>query len=95
MSLAPVIEKKLREGLPAEHVEVIDESAHHAGHAHGGGGHYQAVVVSAAFSGKALVARHRLVNALLAEELKGAIHALALTTLTPDEWASRGTRASG
>ncbi len=89
MSLTKDIEKKLREGLQADHIEVIDESEGHRGHAHGGGGHYQAIVVSAAFAGKPLVARHRMVNALLAEELKGAIHALALTTLSPEEWASR------
>jgi BolA protein len=89
MSLSKDIEKKLREGLQAYHVEVIDESAAHHGHAHGGGGHYQAIVVSPAFAGKPLVARHRMVNALLAEELKGAIHALALTTVTPEEWAVR------
>ena len=85
--MVTTIEERLRAGLAATHVEVIDESHLHAGHAgsRSGGGHYRVVVVSAAFEGKAPLARHRLVNGLLAEELKHAIHALALTTMTPAE----------
>jgi stress-induced morphogen len=51
--------------------------------------HWKARIVSAAFDGKSLIARHRLVMAALAAELKGPIHALTLDTLTPDEAASR------
>jgi stress-induced morphogen len=51
--------------------------------------HWKARVVSAAFDGKTLIARHRLVMAALADELKGPIHALTLDTLTPDEAAQR------
>ena len=47
--------------------------------------HWKARIVSAAFSGKSLIARHRLVMAALAEEMKGPIHALTLDTLTPEE----------
>jgi stress-induced morphogen len=47
--------------------------------------HWKARIVSAQFSGKTLIARHRLVMAALAEEMKGAIHALTLDTLAPDE----------
>lgn len=91
MSLAPRIHEVLARELAPTHVEVVDESHLHAGHAgaRSGGGHYRVVVVSRAFEGKPLVARHRLVNALFAEELKHAIHALALTTLTPEEHAAR------
>jgi len=51
--------------------------------------HWKARIVSAAFAGKNLIARHRLVMAALAEELKGPIHALTMDTLTPDEAATR------
>ena len=52
--------------------------------------HWKARIVSAAFAGKSLVARHRMVMAALVEEMKGPIHALTLDTLTPDEAAKRG-----
>jgi stress-induced morphogen len=52
--------------------------------------HWKARIVSAAFSGKSLIARHRLVMSALVEEMKGPIHALTLDTLTPDE-ASRSS----
>jgi stress-induced morphogen len=51
----------------------------------GGGDHYEAVVVSAAFAGKTKVARHRMVYGALQEAMEQRIHALALTTLTPEE----------
>ena len=51
----------------------------------GGQDHWQAVIVSAAFAGVGPVARHRLVYRALAEEMKGPIHALSLTTLAPGE----------
>jgi BolA protein len=88
-SLAPHIEARLHDALSPVHVEVVDESHLHAGHAgaRSGGGHYRVVVVSEAFSGKSPLARHRLVNTLFAEELRHDIHALALTTLTPAEWS--------
>ncbi len=82
------VEATLREQLAATHVEVLDESHLHAGHAgaRGGAKHFRATVVSSAFEGKTLIQRHRMVNALFAEELKQAIHALALVTKTPTEW---------
>lgn len=90
--LAAHVQALLRDKLSATEVEVEDESHLHAGHAgaRGGGKHLRALVVSAAFEGKSLVARHRMVNAALAELLQnGAIHALALDTRTPEEH-SRG-----
>lgn len=85
------IESLLRSGLDPVSLRIEDESHLHAGHAgaRGGGGHYRVTVVAAAFEGLALVARHRKVYALLADEMKGAVHALALTTLTPDEARAR------
>ncbi|MDH5567630.1 MAG: BolA/IbaG family iron-sulfur metabolism protein, partial [Myxococcales bacterium] len=59
------IEQKLRESLSALHVEVVDDSHHHSGHAGaaGGAGHFRAVVVSDRFQGLSRVARQRLVYA--------------------------------
>lgn len=86
--LSAHIQTILRDKLSAVDVVVVDESHLHAGHAgaRGGGKHFRVTVVSAAFEGKPLVARHRLVNdALRAQLASGAIHALALTTKTPEE----------
>jgi BolA protein len=83
------IEAKLRAALEARHVEVIDESALHAGHAGAaaGGGHFRALIVSPVFAGRSRVERQRLVYAALAAEMGPEIHALALRTLTPEEWS--------
>jgi BolA protein len=82
------IEAALRERLAAEHVEVVDESHLHAGHAgaRDGRGHFRALVVSARFEGLSRVAAQRLVYDSLADELRTDIHALSLRTLTPAEW---------
>jgi BolA protein len=82
------IEQALREGLGALHVEVVDESHLHAGHAGAasGGGHFRATLVSPRFEGLSRVARQRLVYAALGELMQREIHALAMTTLTPAEW---------
>lgn len=82
------IEAALRERLAAVHVEVIDESHLHAGHAgaRDGRGHFRALVVSPRFEGLSRVAAQRLVHDALAEELRTEIHALSLRTLAPAEW---------
>ncbi len=82
------IETKLREGLGADHVEVIDESHLHVGHAGAasGAGHFRATVVSSRFAGLGLVEAQRLVYQALGDEMGGEIHALALRTLTPEQW---------
>jgi len=82
------IESLLRERLGARHVEVIDESHLHAGHAGaaGGAGHFRAVVVSPLFQGKTPLERQRLVYGALAEMMGPEIHALAMQTLTPEQW---------
>jgi BolA protein len=84
------IEQKLRDALAAAHVEVVDESALHAGHAGAGtgGGHFRALVVSDRFEGESRLERQRLVYAALTDEMGAQIHALSMTTLTPDEWQS-------
>ena len=88
MRVAPVMQKKLEDGLAPSRLDITDDSHRHAGHAghnHEGESHFSITVVSEAFTGKSRVDRHRMVNALLAEELAGRVHALALTTLTPAE----------
>lgn len=72
--------------LPTEHLEVLDESHMHS---RGLETHFKAVVVSPEFVGLNSVKRHQRVYAVLAE-LMGQMHALALHTYTPDEWAQQG-----
>lgn len=86
------IESKLVRELEAQHVEVVDESHLHAGHAGAtsGGGHFRALIVSGRFEGLPRIARQRLVHAALAAELERDIHALSLRTLTPEEWRQQG-----
>jgi BolA protein len=82
------IERKLAERLAAVHVEVVDESHLHLGHAGAasGAGHFRALVVSPRFEGVGLVAAQRLVYEALADEMGSAIHALSVRTLTPARW---------
>ncbi len=82
------IEAKLREGLEAAFVEVIDESHLHAGHvgARGGGGHFRATIVSDHFEGLSTVEAQRLVYALLADEMGSQIHALSMRTIPTTRW---------
>ena len=84
------IESTLRNALEASHVEVVDESHLHAGHAgaRSGGGHFRAVIVSTRFEGLGQVARQRLVYGALEREMGGEIHALSLRTFTPEEWSA-------
>lgn len=82
------IETSLGEALAPQHIEVIDESAPHTGHAGAaeGGGHFRVLIVSDRFRAHDLVTRQRMVYAALGEAMKSEIHALALRTLTPEEW---------
>jgi BolA family transcriptional regulator, general stress-responsive regulator len=68
-------------------LEIIDDSALHAGHAgaRAGGGHYRLAIVSARFAGLGTVARHRLIYETLGDLMKRDIHALAIQALTPDQ----------
>jgi len=88
MSVAADIERKLTEALAPSRLAVEDESQKHEGHAGwrpGGQTHFNVTVVSAAFDGKSRVDRQRMVYEILAEEMAGPVHALALTTRTPAE----------
>ena len=78
MAITPAeIKARIQAALPDASVSVTDTT--------GGGDHFAATVVSAAFAGKGPVDRHRLVYAALGDAMRGPIHALALTTQTPDE----------
>ncbi len=89
MSVQSAIESKLTSELDPVHLEVINESAMHNVPS-GSESHFKVTAVSAKFGDKSLLARHRLINEILAEPLRGPVHALSLTTLTPDEWFERG-----
>ena len=82
------IEQKLKAAFTPDFLSVENESHNHNVPA-GSESHFKVVLVSDAFAGKMLVARHRLVNATLKDELDGVIHALALHTMTPDEWQAK------
>lgn len=85
-----IIRAILETALEAEHVEIVDDSAQHAGHlgAEGGGGHYRVVVVSPRFEGLSRVAAQRLVYQALGDLMTSDIHALEMRTFTPDQWAA-------
>lgn len=88
MSADKRIREKLMVAFEPTRLDVINESHLHAGHRSSPGtgeSHYRVLIVSPAFAGKSRVARHRMVNDALADELKGRVHALALATYAPDE----------
>jgi BolA family transcriptional regulator, general stress-responsive regulator len=85
-STARRIEQLLTQRLEPTHLEVRDESAAHVGHANAGKGHFRVKVVSTCFAGLKPLQRHRLVNEVLSALLVSDVHALAMETLTPDEF---------
>jgi BolA protein len=87
-STQEVISEKLDQRFDLKHLDVVNESASH-NVPPGSETHFKVVMVSEDFEGSRLIARHRAVNEVLAEELAGDVHALALHTYTPDEWQAR------
>lgn len=88
MSAEARMREKLIEGLSPIRLDIVNESELHAGHRGSPGtgeSHFRILVVAEAFAGKSRVDRHRMVNALLADELAGRVHALALKTFAPGE----------
>lgn len=96
MTVQAAIERKLRAALHPERLEVINESHLHAGHHHADSGHhahfdgtgethFRVRIVASAFAGASRIDRHRTVNALLADELKAGVHALAIEAAAPGE----------
>lgn len=92
MTMAETMRHKLTERFAPIRLEVIDDSAAHAGHVghpggagQGGETHFTVTIVSGAFHGLGRVARQRLVYDTLAAELAAGVHALSLKTLSPFE----------
>lgn len=88
MRVQDVITEKLTSAFDPESLNVVDESHQHAGHAGhrpGGETHFRVYIVSPAFRGKSRLERHRMINAALAAELTGGVHALAIHAAAPGE----------
>lgn len=69
------VRQYIAENLDCEHLEVV-----------GDGAHFEALIVSPAFEGKRLIARHQLVYKAMGERMKAEVHALSMRTLTPAEY---------
>ncbi|HRK71914.1 MAG TPA: BolA family protein [Micropepsaceae bacterium] len=88
MKMASRIRQKLEAAFRPSHLELIDDSQRHAGHAGarpGGETHFNVVIVSETFNGMGRVARSRLVHAALADELADGVHALSIKAKAPGE----------
>lgn len=86
--MADLIREKIAAALDPERIEVVDESHLHVGHAGArpeGETHFRVTVVASSFAGLSRMERQRRIYAILAEEMRERIHALGLTTLTPQE----------
>lgn len=82
-----MIRARLTAALAPESLEVIDDSASHAGHegAKSGGGHYEVIIVAQAFTGLGLLQRHRLIYDALGDAMGREIHALSIKAFSPQE----------
>jgi BolA protein len=89
MRIQSSIESKLKAALEPLHLEVVNESHMHSVPP-GSESHFKVIVVSPRFVGKSLIEQQRLVNTILADELKGGVHALTMKTLTPERWEALG-----
>ena len=92
MRTADIITEKLTAAFAPESLRVEDESHQHEGHAGhrpGGETHFRVYIVAEAFRGKGRIDRHRMINAALASELAGSVHALAIHAKAPDETTAR------
>lgn len=91
--IGTIILEKLTSAFDPVSISLEDDSARHAGHHHDGGmdaqpggeSHFNLTIVSAVFEGQGRVARQRAVNAALAKELAGPVHALSIKAMTPAE----------
>lgn len=92
MTIQSIIQSKLSNAFHIGHLDVVNESHMH-NVAPGSESHFKVTIVSENFDNLMLIKRHRLVNAALSEELQ-QIHALALHTLTPQEWSDRQGKVS-
>ena len=89
-AVAERLARKLTQSFTPSRLEIVDESHRHAGHSGsrpGGESHFNVVIESTAFVGLNRVERQRRINAALAEELAGPVHALSIKALAPGEGA--------
>jgi BolA protein len=82
-----MIRERINASLHPTALEIVDDSAKHAGHAgaRGGGGHFNVSIVSDEFEGKSLIQRHRMVYDALGDAMQKEIHALSINARTPGE----------
>ncbi len=88
MTRVEKIKIRIDQALAPERLEIIDDSASHAGHAgvrEQGGGHFFATIVSTLFEGKSLIQRHQLVYNALGDLMQSDIHAFSIKAYTPNE----------
>jgi BolA protein len=88
MSLQTRMREKLMIALNPTRLDLVNESHLHAGHSSSPGtgeSHFRLLVVSDDFTGKSRVARHRIVNDVVQDELRDGVHALAIKALAPGE----------
>lgn len=88
MSIEETIRTKLEKALSPQVLEIVNDSDRHVGHAgHDGRGesHFTLTIVSGRFAGLGRIERHRMINGILAEELRTRIHALSIKAFAPEE----------
>ncbi len=88
MAISDTLTGKLNAAFAPQSLDIVNEShlhAGHGGHTPNGESHFRVHIVSEAFNGKSRIERHRMINELLAVELRDAIHALAIHANTPAE----------
>ena len=87
-AIMDAIQDKLTAAFQPTRLEIVDDSARHAGHAGaspGGESHFNVLIESQAFAGTGKVARQRMIYRALADELAGPLHALSIKALAPGE----------
>jgi BolA family transcriptional regulator, general stress-responsive regulator len=85
-AVAAQLRAALEQALAPRSLEIVDDSAAHAGHpGAGSGGHFRVTLVADAFRGRSVLERHRLVYAAVAPLLSGAVHALNIEARAPEE----------
>jgi BolA protein len=85
MTTKATIEAKLLDAFSPQFFNVVNESHMHSVPPDSET-HFKVTLVAEVFAGKRLVQRHQLVYKVLADEMSGGVHALALHTYSPDEW---------
>lgn len=92
MRVATAIRRRLQSAFEPERLDLIDDSARHAGHAGArpeGESHFRVVIVAEAFASKSRIERQRMVYAALDDLMQTDIHALSITALTSAEARER------